>query len=159
MTESVINYLSTAAAKMRRHRLIATALNLFIETNRFREKGLYVNSLTAKISPTDSTRELIAHALRLLNAIYKPGYGYRKSGVILLGLQPRTSETKRLFNDDGYLRDRGLMGAVDTLNEKYGRQTVRFGIPIKRETNWHMNRNYLSPCYTTDIDQILRVRI
>jgi DNA polymerase V len=159
MTESVINYLSTAAEKMRRQRLIATALNLFIETNRFREKGLYVNSLTTKITPTDSTRELIGHALRLLNAIYKPGYGYRKSGVILLGLQPRTSETKRLFNDDGYLRDRGLMGAVDTLNEKYGRHTVRFGIPIKRETKWHMNRNHLSPCYTTDIDQILTVRI
>jgi DNA polymerase V len=144
---------------MRRQRLIATALNLFIETNRFREKGLYVNSLTMKISPTDSTRELINHALRLLATLYKPGYGYRKSGVILLGLQPVTSETRRLFSDELYLRDKELMKAMDTINEKHGRQTLRFGIPIKRETKWHMNRNHLSPCYTTDIDQILRVRI
>jgi len=159
MAESVISYLSTAAEKLRKHRLIATALNLFIETNRFREKGLYVNNLMVKISPTDSTRELIGHALRLLNAIYKPGFGYRKSGVILLGLQPRKGETKRLFHDDLYLRDRDLMGAVDAINEKHGRQTIRFGMPIKDQTNWHMNRNFLSPCYTTDIDQILQVHL
>lgn len=159
LTESVISYLSTAAEKMRKHYLIATALNLFIETNRFRAKGLYVNSLTTKIAPTDSTRELIGHALRLLNAIYKPGFGYRKSGVILLGLQPRKSETRRLFNDELYLRDRDLMKVVDAINEKHGRQTVRFGMPIKRETNWQMNRNYLSPCYTTEIAQVLTVNL
>jgi DNA polymerase V len=158
MTESVISYLSTAAEKMRRSKLITSAINLFIETNLFKEKGLYANSATIKISPTDSTRELIGHALRILKALYKPGYGYRKSGVILLDLRPRTAETKRLFNDDFYLRDRGLMSSIDMLNERHGRGTVRFGLPIKREKNWQMARNHLSPRYTTDINAILRVK-
>ena len=157
MTESVINYLSTAAEKMRRQYLVTDALQLFIETNRFREKGLYCNSATIKITPTDSTRELISHALRLLRSIYRPGFAYRKSGVVLLGLQSRIAETRRLFNEDLYLRDRELMGVIDLLNAKHGRQTVRFGIPTKQETKWQMNRNFLSQSYTTNIEQILRV--
>ncbi len=159
LTESVINYLSTAAEKMRRQDLVANALNLFIETNRFKEKGCYANSVTMKINPTDSTRELIALAMRMLRAIYKPGYAYRKSGVVLLGLQPFISETRRLFEEEQYQRDRELMKALDLLNQKYGRQTVRFGMPAKHHTHWQMNRNHLSPHYTTDIEQILRVRV
>ena len=72
LTESVINYLSTAAEKMRKQHLVTNAMSLFIETNLFKEKGLYSNSVTMKINPTDSTRELIQLALRMLNAIYKP---------------------------------------------------------------------------------------
>ncbi len=159
LTESIIIYLSTAAEKMRKQRLVTNAISLFIETNLFREKGLYANSAAVKINPTDSTRELIGHVLRLLHSIYKPGYGYRKSGVVLLGLQSRSAETRRLFDDEILLRDRELMATIDSLNEKYGRQTVRFGIPIKGQTNWQMNRNYLSPSYTTDIEQILKVRV
>jgi DNA polymerase V len=159
MTESVITYLSTAAEKMRRQRLITNAIQLFVETNLFKEKGLYTNSATIKITPTDSTRELIGHALRILHAIYKPGYSYRKSGVVLLGLQSNKAQTKRLFDEDRYLRDRELMRTLDRLNDKHGRETVRFGMPIKRETAWHMNRNYLSPGYTTDINSILRISI
>jgi DNA polymerase V len=139
--------------------LIANALNLFIETNLFKEKGLYANSLTVKINPTDSTRELITYALRLLNAIYKPGHGYRKTGVILLGLQPVAGETRRLFHDDLYMKDRGLMGVIDALNERHGRQTVRFGMPIKREVNWKMSRNFLSPGYTTNINEVLQINM
>ncbi|CAN5520104.1 Y-family DNA polymerase [soil metagenome] len=158
LTDSVTNFLSIAAEKMRRSKLVANAVNLFIETNRFKEKGLYTNSLTAKIDPTDSTRELLVHVLRLLRAIYKPGFAYRKSGVVLLGLQPQTSETRRLFTESNYLKDRKLMSAIDSLNAKHGRHTVRFGLPIKREKAWHMNRNYLSAHYTTNIEQILRAR-
>lgn len=76
---------------------------------------------------------------------------------MLLGLQPREGETQRLFQDALYLKDRGLMEALDSLNEKYGRQMVRFGWPMKREKTWRMSRNYLSPHYTSNIEQILRV--
>jgi DNA polymerase V len=158
LTESVIAHLSTAAEKLRRSRLVANALNLFIRTNQFKEKNFYSNSVTVKVGPTDSTRELITQVLALLKAIYRPGYGYRKSGVILLDLQPAAGETRRLFDDAAYLRDRTLMRAVDMLNAKHGRRTVHFGAPYMRPRNWQMNRNHLSRAFTTDIDQVLRAR-
>lgn len=157
MTESVIVHLSTAAEKMRKQQLVTNAVSLFIATNRFKEKGLHANSATIKVTPTDSTRELLSYAIGLLHAIYKPGYAYRKSGVILLGLQPRTAETVRLFDEHHYMRDRKLMTALDTLNARYGRQAVRFGIPIKREKTWHMSPNHLSNRFTTNIREIMKV--
>lgn len=158
MTESVINFVSTATEKMRRQELVTNGIQVFIHTNLFKEKGLYSNSGTLKVTPTDSTRELIASALRILRSVFRPGYGYRKSGVILLGLQPREGETQRLFEDGQYLKDRSLMESLDSINGKFGRHAVRFGWPIKREKNWHMNRNYLSPRFTTNFVDILRVR-
>ncbi|MGI8811276.1 MAG: Y-family DNA polymerase [Pyrinomonadaceae bacterium] len=157
MSEAIITYTSTAAEKMRRQQLVTNAIQIFTETNRFKETGRYSNSATIKISPTDSTRELVGHALSVLRHIYKAGFGYRKSGVILLGLQPKVSESRRLFNDGRYIKDRHLMTAIDGLNQKYGRQTVRFGIPIKREKSWQMNRHHLSPSYTTNSNDILRI--
>lgn len=157
LTESVINHLSTAAEKLRRSRLVANALNLFIRTNQFKEQNFYSNSVTVKVGPTDSTRELIAHVLTLLRAIYRPGFGYRKSGVVLLDLQPAAGETKRLFGDEEYLRDRQLMRSVDILNAKHGRRTLHFGAPYTKQRNWHMNRNHLSRAFTTEIGQVLRV--
>lgn len=159
MADSLINFLSSAAEKMRRQRLTTNAISVFIETNLFKEKGVYTNSATLKIQPTDSTLELIPPALRILQAIYKPGYGYRKSGVLLLGLTPVEGETKRLFCDEDYQADRELMRTVDALNQKYGRHTVRFGMPVKRMKNWHMSRNHLSAAFTTDIEQVMRVAI
>lgn len=157
MADSLISFLSSAAEKMRRQRLTTNAISVFVETNLFKEKGVYTNSATLKIQPTDSTFELITPALRILQAIYKPGYGYRKSGVLLLGLAPVEGETKRLFCDDDYQADRDLMMTVDSLNQKFGRNTVRFGMPVKRMKNWHMSRNHLSSGFTTDLDQILRI--
>lgn len=158
LSEAVISFLSNAAEKMRSQQLVTNAIQLFIETNRFKEKGLYANSATIKVSPTDSTRELIGHALRILRAIFKPGFAYRKSGVVLLGLQPQSHETRRLLDDQNYVKDRGLMEAVDAINQKHGRQTVRFGLPRKREkANWQMSQNYFSPSYTTNLQEALRV--
>ncbi len=158
MAEALINFVSTAAEKMRKQNLVTNAVSVFIETNRFKEKDVYANSATMKVNPTDSTRELISYGLRLMRSIYRPAYGYRKVGVILLGLQPVDGETRRLFNDNLYLRDRDLMNTLDAINEKYGRQTVRFGLSAKRYVNWKMNRNFLSPNFTTAMDQILQVR-
>ncbi len=159
MVESVINFVSTAAEKMRKQGLVANGIQMFIETNLFKEKGLYTNSGSLKILPTDSTRELISYSLRILNAIYRPGYGYRKSGVILLGLQPVEGETPRLFGEDEYLADRELMNVIDDVNAKYGRNTIRFGLPEHRHTHWQMSRNHLSPQFTTRIEDILRVKL
>ena len=157
LAESVRNFVSSAAEKMRGQRLVANALNLFIETNRFRDKGLYTNSATIKILPTDSTRELIGYAIQVLKRIYRTDHGYRKSGVILLGLQPVEGETPRLFGEKQYEEDRTLMRTIDNVNAKYGRNAVRFGLAASNQTRWHMNRNHLSKAYTTNPDQILHV--
>ncbi|MDJ1505249.1 DUF4113 domain-containing protein [Xanthocytophaga agilis] len=53
------------------------------------------------------------------------------------------------------------MQAVDKVNNKMGRDTVRVasqGFP-KKGTPWLLKRDYLSSCYTTRWDQLWTIRI
>jgi len=159
LADSVIQFVSTAAEKMRKQRLTASSVGVFIETNRFKEKGLYTNSASMKIQPTDSTLELIPHVMRILDRIYKDGYGYRKSGVLLNGLTPVEGETKRLYDDEEYQADRALMESIDKLNAKHGRNTVRFGLSASKSSRWKMNRSFLSENFTTSMADIIRIRM
>ena len=49
-----------------------------------------------------------------------------------------------------------LMKAMDAVNESYGRMTVRFAIN-GFERKWKLKQNRLSPCYTTRMDELIRV--
>ncbi|MEO8629678.1 MAG: DUF4113 domain-containing protein [Betaproteobacteria bacterium] len=49
------------------------------------------------------------------------------------------------------------MKTVDGLNQRYGRGTVRPGGTVARGT-WSMRRANLSPCYTTQFDDILQAK-
>lgn len=48
------------------------------------------------------------------------------------------------------------MCTVDRLNLRYGRDTVTFAAAGSRQP-WKMSREFVSPCYTTAWDELLRV--
>ncbi len=49
------------------------------------------------------------------------------------------------------------MKAVDLINHKHGRHTVR-PLAVVYNQNWEMRRGRLSGRYTTCLDEVLRVR-
>jgi DNA polymerase V len=53
-------------------------------TARFRAVPQYSNSATFELA--DSTAKLLEWSLRALDRIYRPGYRYRKAGVMLNNL-------------------------------------------------------------------------
>jgi DNA polymerase V len=67
-----------------------------------------------------------------LRRVYRKGYEYRKAGVMLSGLVPASPSTGRLFTDTQLERFRLVMPAVDKLNKKYGRDTVRLAGRTRR---------------------------
>lgn len=75
------------------------------------------------------TDELLEWALRGLGQIFHGGYRYKKAGVMLSHLIPTGRQSRRLFGDAGYERSARLMEAIDGINARYGRDTIRFGVP------------------------------
>ena len=51
---------------------------------------------------------------------------YRRAGVILSGLVSNEKLTKRMFDDEQFERQHKLMIAIDEINQKFGKDTVRF---------------------------------
>lgn len=156
--EAVLYFLTRAAEKMRHHNLAAHAVTVLVSTDRFRPvPAEYANQATySSTYPTDSNQEIQEWAIKTLEKIFKEGYDYRKAGIILSGLVPAEATTKRLFDDEKFKRQHNLMKAVDEINQKFGKDTVRFA-SVLREGAWKMKQIYKSPSYTTNWNELLTV--
>jgi DNA polymerase V len=157
MREAVAVYMTRAAERLRKHGLAAGVVTIFINTNRFGEGPQYANSATYELAfPTDVTDELLEWSLRGLEKIFRDGYMYKKAGVILSHLRPSDQLTLRLFGACGYERSRRVMKAMDEINARHGRDTVRFGVadPAGR---WKTKALRRSRQYTTQLSDVLRI--
>lgn len=156
--EAVLYFLTRACEKMRANNLAANAVTIFISTDRFRPvPEPYSNSATySSISPSDSNQEIQEWATKTLAKIFKSGFEYRKAGIILSGLVPCETLTKRMFDDERFEQKHNLMRAVDEINRKFGKDTARFG-GVKTEGRWKMKQTRKSRNFTTDWNEILTV--
>ncbi len=157
LNEALDCYLVKAGEKMRKKKLTANAVTVFLGTNRFAKTEQYSNSLTIELAnATNSTRELRDWTRKALTQIYKQGYLYKKVGVILQGLQPETSETIRLYNEPTYEKDKRLMQALDKISSKFGRDTIGFGVQRNKEC-WQMKAEMKSKRYTTCLKEVVTI--
>lgn len=157
--EAVATFLSRAAEKVRRHTLIASAVTVFIETNRFSEVDLqYSNSATVPLAyPTDATQELMAVALSATARLFRDGFRYKKAGVMLTGLVPHRPSTARMFDSEEYERRRHMSTVIDEINRRFGRDAIRFGA-CGFEHRWKTKAGRRSKRYTTNWDELIVVR-
>ena len=95
--------------------------------------------------------ELIRAARSLARLIFRPGYEYRKAGVLCTDLRDARHLQLNLFRSGP--RREGLMEAVDSINRRFGRDTVTFG-PGEELAPSRMRREMLSPRYTTCWDDL-----
>jgi DNA polymerase V len=159
LREAIAYFLSTAAEKMRRHNLAANSITVFISTSRFgTDVEYYSNAAThSSAYPSDVNYELQRWAFDCLNSIFKIGYSYKKAGIILGGLVPSDILTTRMFDDERWQRFRNVMRAVDEINRKFGRNTVRLCV-AKPAGAWSGKAARLSQRYTTRFNEILCIR-
>ena len=156
LNEAVTAYTTRVAEKLRYQRSVAAMIYVFIQTNHFKKTDRQYNSgrLVSLTKPTNDTRELIRAALGGLKNIYKPGFAYKKAGVLLDGLLPSNQYQKDLFDDRGSQEhSESLMQAIDGINNKMGSGTIKFtGEGL--EKHWRAKAEKKTQCYTTSINEI-----
>jgi DNA polymerase V len=96
------------------------------------------------------------YPLKGLERIYRPGYRYKKAGVMLNRLTPADALSVRMFGDDRFEKSRRLMKAVDEINARFGSGALRFGV-ARPGGRWETKFLRRSKRYTTCIDEVLRV--
>jgi DNA polymerase V len=97
---------------------------------------------------TSHTPTLIKAALSGLKRIYKPGYHYRKLGVLFWEILPESQVQLDMFSPLPLEKDAALMKALDQINAVQGSHALFFaGEGIKQP--WRMRQQKLSPRYTT----------
>lgn len=156
LTEAVSEFAGRAAEKLRKQGGVAGQVLAFIHTSPFRRQDAqYSRSITVPLRrPTADTGSLVSAAVRGLEAIFKPGFQFAKAGVMLLDLQAGDVEQGELDLDASEPDRAQLMGAIDSLNDRYGRSTVSVasaGLPGKAsgKRRFVMRQELKTPNYTT----------
>ncbi len=155
---AVTAFTSMCAEKLRRQGSVCGEVTVYILTNRHRDDlPQYFDSETVRLrTATDDTLELVPQSTEALRRIFRPGYGYKKAGVILSEIASKTGIQADLFDPVNREKHARLMSVVDATNQTFGRNKVVVASqgfdPIR------MNRRHLSKAYTTDWNDIIRVK-
>lgn len=156
LAESVSYFTTRASEKLRGDGTVATSLCVYIRTNPFKEKEpQYQRSIVVPLyQPTDNTVKLVNAAIKGLKEIYRAGYSYKKSGVLLMGLQAKETIQPTLFDDPiEQARSDSLMHVMDAINQRMGQGSVTIAASGIRQ-RWAMRRERKSQNYTSDWDEL-----
>ncbi|MFW6414297.1 MAG: Y-family DNA polymerase [Verrucomicrobiota bacterium] len=159
LREAVVSYATEAAAKLRRRKLIAPSVSVFILTSRFNQPiNHYANSACLPLTPpSNDTPAIVKSATKGLERIYKSGYMYKKCGILLNDLIPEAELQPDMFVPQDP-RDKAISEAMDTINSLYGPDSISLAAAGSRQPKWKMSRKYQSARYTTQWNDILTVR-
>lgn len=156
LSESVAYFATTAAGKLRQDGSVAASVCVYLHTNSFKEdEPQYQQSKIVPLSqPSDDTTTLVKAAIVGLKAIYRSGYHYKKTGVMLMGLQPKGSIQPTLFDEPvNQAKSDNLMQVMDAINQKMGQGSLTIAASGLGH-GWAMRRERMSPNYTTDWNEL-----
>ena len=158
--EALCNYAATVARKLRDQNSCAGSLQVFIQTNLHKsEHEQYMHTITVKMqTPSNLTTEIIKYACKGLDIIFKPNYKYMKCGVIAMELVPENQIQTSLFDQADKTRDKKVAQAMDNINKTMGRDVVRLAAQ-GFERSYRAKAEHLSRRYTTNMNQLLKVKI
>lgn len=164
LEEALANHVARASEKVRRFGLLATRMEVFLRTNRFRKDDpQYCPGIGITLDrPTNSTSELMTVARELLHRIYRLGYRYKKTGIQLAHLVAEDEYQPELFD-----RPKESVIHVDKIVDEINR---RMGDPknpvitrasqgtLRSGKGWRMRSERHSPHYTTSWQELPEAR-
>lgn len=159
LRQAVAMHAARAGEKLRRQNLAAMHLTVFISTSSFRLNPNEIYSASASrqmLIPTAYTPAILENAYSLLERIYKPGFEYRKAGIFLSDITFDNAKQQSFFLKVDDEKQTKIMKAVDKINGRFGRHTVR-PLAMGFDHKWKMKQEKLSSRYTTRLNEIPNV--
>ena len=107
--------------KARSHRVQTRGISFYLKTQEFTYHTVSIE-LTV---PVGSPSELLHFISERFDEVYKEGILYRATGITLRSFVADQAQMPDLFGETQKLEEKNkAFGAIDTLNERYGKQTV-----------------------------------
>ena len=150
LQDAISSFVANACAKLRAQDSQAAVIQVFLQTNRFRKDQAQYSPCLAVPLPQATSDSLLVNrwAAALTERMYRPDYIYKKAGVMLSDITP-VGRQQTDWLEPAAPTQTPLMNALDELNQRYGRGTVKISGQGARGA-WQMKQERKSPCYTTD---------
>lgn len=156
---AVANHAARCAEKLRRQASCASVLQVFLQTNQFRKGDRqYHKQITMQLPvATNSTNLLICYATQAIDMLYKTGYNFHKTGMFVTDIVPHTQVQGAFYQVENKVKNTRVMNALDAINSDMGGDTVRFAAQGYSK-QWNLRSQHLSPCYTTRMEHVIRIK-
>ncbi len=160
LQESVTTHCLNAAEKIRKDNQTTRAITIYIRTSPFdKNRKYYSNSITIDLPiATSNSLEIVKKAIDGLKKIYKYGYFYQKSGIVLSKLNENSEKEFNLLAPIMENKSQTLMKAIDFTNAKYGKNAISIAQAGINNT-WKMRKKYSSKIDTTSFDFLPKIQI
>lgn len=160
LQQALSTFTATAAARLRREALHARGMAVCLRTSHYRnpenknpELEHDVSAQSLLVVPTANTSVLIRTAHALLESLYKPGFAFVKAGITLFELEEKDRSQGNLLSllptNPAHPENPELMAALDAINYRYGKQTLRYAAEGPKKAPWHLRQAHCSPTTTT----------
>lgn len=147
LKEAIGMHAQEACKRLRDDESLCGYLIVFVQSNVFDESAPFYNkSISGGFSePTDCALDLVKAATRMVGEIFKEGVKYKKCGVILTGLEPKSGHTYDLLTDfETIEKKEKLMKTLEGVHQKYGKKKLGVGPCFIPGRTWSMSRDKLS---------------
>ncbi|MDO5971554.1 Y-family DNA polymerase [Flavivirga aquimarina] len=155
--ERISTFATSCAEKLRKQGSSCHIIYVMLRSDRHK-KGMEQHRVSKAVNlpyPTNSSLIISNCAVESVVSIFKEGIKYKRAGVIVMGLVPTNNYQLHLFERENP-KHKPLMGTIDKLNAKYENYKIKLGNQDLKRT-WKMRQERLSPRYTTNINDIIKV--
>ncbi|MBQ4833352.1 Y-family DNA polymerase [Pseudoalteromonas sp. MMG010] len=143
---ALMNHVSMVATKLRAQHSLTQQLYIFAATGRHENRYCKKSFMYKFTTPTNDTCVMANAVSQVFNNIYQPGVRFYKCGIGAIELTSQHYQQPDLFNKN--TDNPKLMQCLDTVNNRYGKGMLNIA-SSQLNTRWRMNRDFLSPHYTT----------
>lgn len=158
LKEAVANYASLACEKLRAQQSVCTFVEVWVQTNPFKEIEQYYAMDEHRFSTqTSDTCKIIKAAHDLVERLYKPGFEYKKALIKLSGICQEEDTQFCLFEPIDTLESRCLMNSMDSINRQNGPHTLKSAACGTNHSAWYMKQTLKSKRYTTSWSELYGV--
>ncbi|MDB2354811.1 Y-family DNA polymerase [Flavobacteriaceae bacterium] len=155
--ERVSTFAFVSGEKLRRQNSHCHMIIVILRSNYFREdlKQHYATKVISLPYPTNSSLVLSNYAIKAIEEVFKKGIEYKKAGIILTGLVPSNNYQLNIFDWENS-NHQPLMKAIDNINYRFSNKIKLANQDLKK--TWKMKQDHLSPNYTTNLQDIIKVK-
>ncbi len=153
---AIASFAARAAFRLRVSGQLVTRAGIFLTSNKHKPGYRQWSGEIKFEVPTADTGQLIGTLVKMLAKLYTPANSYHRAGVMLYDFKPADrlqTDLLGIVDVAGHNQATERMNALDNLNDRYGRYTVRYAAEDLGNT-WHPRQNLRSPRYTTNWEEL-----
>lgn len=154
-------FAARAAFTLRKSNQLAKRMTIFLSTNKYKPGYKHRTGYTTLDTPTADTGTIMGTASKLLQDLYNPEEAYHRAGVLLFDFIPNgrvQTDLLGVVDVPRYRKSQSRMLALDRINEKHGRKTIRYAAELLG-SKWEPRHGSRSPRYTTRLPDLPAVQI